>query len=78
MRSPEVRAEQAQRLLSDELLKEAFAQVQAGIVAKLAIPDTAPEKVLEHHYSLVALGRVKRWLEQVVVTGNMEAMQKKR
>jgi hypothetical protein len=74
----EQRAASAQRILDDELFREAFNTVEANIVAKLAQPNSAPEQVQELHQSLVSLHRIRRYLQQVIVTGTMEAMEEQR
>ena len=70
----EQRADAAQRILDEPLFREAFNTVEANIVAKLAMPNSAPEAVQSLHQQLVALHRVRRHLEQVIVTGRMEEM----
>lgn len=68
------RADAAQRILEEPLFREAFQIVEANIVARLAVPSSAPELVHDLHQQLVALHRVRRHLEQVILTGRMEAM----
>jgi hypothetical protein len=72
MNLSEQRAVSAQRILEDPVYRDSFATVEANIVAKLAQPNTTPETVQELHQSLVSLHRVRRYLEQVIVTGRMD------
>lgn len=74
MTQAEQRADAAHRLLDEPLFREAFQTVEANIVAKLAVPTSAPEAVQDLHQQLVALHKVRRHLEQVILTGRMEAM----
>jgi hypothetical protein len=75
---PQREAEEAARIIESDLWKHAFADLDANIVTRLALPDQAPDKIMAAQQELVALRRVKRWLEQRIVTGQMEAMQPRR
>lgn len=72
MNLSEQRAVSAQRILEDPVYRDSFNTVEANIVAKLAQPNVTPEAVQELHQSLVSLHRIRRYLEQVIVTGRMD------
>ena len=78
MIDPQREAEEAVRIIESDIWKRAFADLDANIVTRLALPDQAADKIMSAQQELVALRRVKRWLEQRIVTGQMEAMQPRR
>ena len=68
----------AHRLLEDELFKEAFTAIEANIVERLAVPGQSAAEVHELHHSLVAARRVRKYFQNVILTGQLEAMRGKR
>lgn len=78
MTDPQREADEAARIVESDLWQRAFAELDASIVTRLAAPGQAPDKIMAAQQELVALRRVKRWLEQRIVTGQMEAMQPRR
>lgn len=67
-------ADEAARLLEAPLLRRAFQELEANIVARLASPTLAPEQIIATQHELVAHRRVERWLKQLVITGQMDAI----
>ena len=78
MIDPQREADEAARILESDIWKRAFTEIDGVIVSRLAAPNQSPEQILATQQELVALRRVKRWFEQRIVTGQMEAMQPKR
>ena len=54
-------------------MRRAFAELESNIVARLATPLTV-EQVIATQQELVAHRRLKRWFEQLVLTGQMDAI----
>lgn len=73
MTDPQRDAEEAARILETPLVRRAFAELESNIVARLATPMTA-EQVIATQQELVAHRRLKRWFEQLVLTGQMDAI----
>lgn len=71
--NPEIRrAEDAKRLLNEPLMVEAFSKVEEAILARLRTVDVgAIEAQRDLVVTLQLLGKVKQYLEQVIVTGRM-------
>lgn len=67
-------AEEAGRIVTSEIFKRAFAELESNIVSRLATPSLTPEQIITTQHELVAHRRVERWLKQLVLTGQMEAM----
>ena len=74
MTDPQRDAEEAARLLESPLMRRAFAELEANIVARLASPSLSQEQVIATQQELVAHRRVERWLRQLVLTGQMDAI----
>lgn len=72
------RGNEAEQLLANPLLKEAFAVVEARIVSELKNMDITEEK-RERLQLLLALGdKYQKYLRDVVTTGNMAGMEVER
>jgi len=69
------RGGRAQRVLGDEMYKEAFDTIQARIVGLLAQSETVGEQRERLNALLVAHNKVKQYMEQVVIGGKMAAEQ---
>jgi hypothetical protein len=65
----ERRGEEARRILESDIYKEAYAQVEANIVARLAQADTKAEDAETLRQLLIALRKVRIYMEQVLNTG---------
>lgn len=74
MTDPQRDAEEAARILESPVVQRAFTELEANIVARLATPSMTSEQIIATQQELVAHRRVKRWLEQLVLTGQMDAM----
>lgn len=71
-----LRGAEAQRLLENRLLIEAFEKVESGIVSAMQRSAMGDEKTHNRLViSLQLLAQVKRSLEDVASTGKMAAMQ---
>ncbi len=74
----ERRGEEAKRLLGNALYKESWQEVRETIIKRLEQPNV-PAAEREHlNNVLVGLRDARRYLEQVMVTGTMAAMQEQR
>lgn len=75
---PRVRAERAKQILDDELIKEAFRAVEAGLVNAL---KTSPIGDVDTHHtialSLQLLGNVERQFRTWISDGQLETARDK-
>lgn len=69
------RAAKAQRVLSDDMYNEAYSVIRDRIVQQLSQAETAGEKRERLNALLVSLETVRRYMEQVVISGKMAAQQ---
>jgi len=69
------RGGRAQRVLGDEIYKEAFDTIQARIVGLLAQSETIGEQRERLNALLVAHNKIKQYMEQVALGGKMAAEQ---
>lgn len=68
---------EAERVLNEPLLKEAFEQVEKGIVeAMKRVPMGDTKTQHELVLTLQLLGKVKGYIEEVVQTGKLARIQK--
>ena len=74
----EARGEEARRILDAALFKEAFRVIEERLVNELALVETNAERVERARNLLVALRKVRTYLEQVLYTGTMAAMEEER
>ena len=66
------RGEEAQRLLDEPILKEAFEAVEAALIDGIKRVDVgSADAQRDLVVSLQLLGKVKRYIEQVATTGKM-------
>ena len=72
----ERRGEEAKYLLLNPLLVEAFATIESRIVDQLSQADTGAERRARLNDLLIANRKVRQYLEQVVATGTMAAMER--
>lgn len=72
----ERRGEQAQRVLSSEIYKEAFSVIEERLISQLAVIEITPARAEYLRQLLVANRKIKAYLEQVMVTGQMAEQQK--
>ena len=73
----ERRGEEARRILESDIYKEAYTQVEANIVAQLAQEATTPDNAESLRKLLIALRKVRIYIEQVMHTGTMKALDNK-
>ena len=79
MKDATVRGNDAERLLADPLFKEAFDAVEQALSAKLKLLDVgALESMRDVVVSIQLLGKVRQYIEQVALTGRMEAAEAER
>lgn len=73
------RAEDAKRLMSEPLLVEAFEKVEEALIQRLKQVDVG---ATDAHRNLIVtlqlLGKVKQYIEQVIVSGKLAAMEDER
>ena len=66
------RAADAERLMNEPLLKEAFEQIESALLSRMRTVDVG---ALETHRDLIVsmqlLGKVKQYIEQVILTGKL-------
>lgn len=74
----ERRGEDARIVLESAIYKEAFAQIEANIVAKMALQATTAAEAEELRRLMIALRKVRTYMEQVMTTGTMAAMEEER
>lgn len=74
----ERRGEDARRLLGSELYKESWQVVREKLIQRLEHPDLPPDERQRLNNALVGLKDARRYLEQVMVTGTMVAMETQR
>lgn len=73
------RAEDASRLLNDPLLKEAFERVEKALLSGMQTVDvTATEAQRGLIVSYQLLSKVRQYLEQVMVTGQLIELEEQR
>jgi hypothetical protein len=75
LKQEESRGEEARRLLDSALLKEAYNVIESNIVSKLALAATTDEQAKELRALLIALHKVRKYLENVLTTGTMAALE---
>ncbi len=74
----EMRGEEARRILDAPIYQEAWAQLRENIVRRLEQPEVpAAERELMNNL-LIAHRKAKQYMEQVLVTGTMAAMEQER
>lgn len=74
----ERRGEDARIVLESAIYKEAFAQIEANIVAKMALQATTAAEAEELRRLMIALRKVRTYMERVMTTGTMAAMEEER
>lgn len=70
----ERKAAAAAQLLESEAFRDGFEAIQANIVAKFAQPGLNADQLHELYHANLAHQRLRRYWEQVVVTGKMDAI----
>ncbi len=65
-------------MLESAIYKEAYRQVADNIVNLMSKQSTTPEQGEDLRKLLIAMGRIKTYIEQVAVTGTMAAMEEER
>jgi len=73
----EKRGEEARRILESDMYKEAYRQVEANVVARMAQASTPPAEAESLRQLLIALRKVRTYMEQVLQTGTMQALVEK-
>lgn len=69
------RGEEAHRVLSAEIYKEAFSLIEQRLISQLAVIEITPERAEYVRQLLVANRKVRSYLEQVMLTGQMAEQQ---
>ncbi len=65
-------------MLESAIYKEAYRQVADNIVNLMSKQSTTPEQGEDLRKLLIAMGRIKTYIEQVAATGTMAAMEEER
>ena len=71
----ERRGEEAKQLLANPLYEESWQKVRERLVKALENPNVAPVERERLNNALVGLRTARRYLEQVMATGTMTAME---
>jgi hypothetical protein len=74
----ERRGEDARQVLDSYIYKEAYATIEANILTAMANANTTPEQGEYQRKLLIALRKVRIYIEQVAVTGTMAAIAEER
>ncbi len=69
------RGEEAHRILSAPIYKEAFAQIEATLLAQLTVIEITKERAEYLRQLMVAHRKIRSYLEQVMVTGQLAEQQ---
>lgn len=72
----ERRGEEARRVISSGIYKEAFVTIEERLIQQLAVIEITKERAEYLRQLLVANRKIKAYLEQVMVTGQMAEEQK--
>jgi hypothetical protein len=72
----ERRGEEAHRVLTSDIYKEAFRVIDERLIAQLAVIEITPDRAEYLRQLLVANRKVRAYLEQVMVTGKLAIEQK--
>ncbi len=72
----ERRGEEAHRVISSAIYKEAFATIEDRLIGQLAVIEVTKERAEYLRQLLVANRKIRAYLEQVMVTGQMAEQQK--
>lgn len=73
MSNPAIRATDAKQLLEHPLFKEAFGVIEQRIVGELRLMDTTDERRKRLNDLLVSLAKVRTYIEQIALTGELMA-----
>jgi len=73
----EKRGEDARRILESDMWKEAFTQLEANVVARMAQVSTSPQEAESLRQLLMAMHKVRRYWETQMQTGTMAALAEK-
>jgi len=71
-----IRGEEAHRVLSAPVYKEAFEEIETRLVSQLAVIEITKERAEYLRQLLVANRKIRSYLEQVMITGQMAEQQK--
>ena len=74
----ERRGEEARQVLDSPIYKEAYVQIETNIVNRMAAQATGAVEAEDLRRLLIALRKVRVYIEQVAVTGTMSAMEQER
>lgn len=72
----ERRGEEAHRVLEAPVYKEAFQIIEERLISQLAVIEITPERAEYIRQLMVANRKIRAYLEQVMVTGQMAEEQK--
>ena len=74
----ERRGEQARQVLDSAIYKEAFEMIEQRLIQELAVVEITKERAEYLRTILVAGRKHRKYMEQVLVTGTMAAMEENR
>jgi len=69
------RSGRAQRVLNDDIYNEAYTVIRERIIQQLSMAETTGEKRERLNGLLVSLETVRRYMEQIMISGKMAAQQ---
>lgn len=70
------RGEEAHRVLSSDIYKEAFREIEERLVGQLSMIEIPKERAEYLRSLLIANRKIRAYLEQVMITGQMADEQK--
>ena len=77
-RQEEMRGESARRVLNEDVYKEAYAVLERKIINEMAQQEIEPARAEYLRTLLVSMRKVRLYLEQLMTTGTMAAMEMER
>ncbi len=71
----ERRGHEVRAILQSPLYREAYQTIRDNIVTQLSLADTPDDKRQRLNHLLIALAKIEQYMQQVMVSGTMAAMQ---
>ena len=72
------RSGDAQQVLDNPIYRESYEMIERNIVSQLRLADLDPARRVRLNDLLVALAKARTYIEQVMLTGKMEAQEMER
>ena len=72
------RSGDAQQVLDNPIYRESYEMIERNIVSQLRLADLDPARRTRLNDLLVALAKARTYIEQVMLTGRMEAQEMER